>query len=96
MKIMLGKTKVRVVSVNDPNKSTKSDMKGKAAVTRVLPAKRRARRRKRRLRFSLEYKLLSGLRNLVSRASWNGLVQQTSDSLSYKISMKEKKKDLAS
>ncbi|CBI14912.3 unnamed protein product, partial [Vitis vinifera] len=65
MKIMLGKTKVRVVSVNDPNKSTKSDMKGRAAVTRVLPAKRRARRRKRRLRFSLEYKLLSGLRNLV-------------------------------
>lgn len=44
MKIMLGKTKVRGMSVNDPNKFTKSPMKGNAAATNVFPVKKRTRR----------------------------------------------------
>jgi hypothetical protein len=69
MKIRLGKIKVMGMSVNDPNKFTKSPMKGKAAVTNVLNVKRSARRRNLRLMFSFELMLSSSLRNLVSSVS---------------------------
>lgn len=72
MKIMLGNTKVRGTSVKDPNKFTKSPMKGKAAVTNVFTAKRRARTYNLRFKFPFEFMLLSSLRNLVSRNSWIG------------------------
>lgn len=72
MKIMLGNTKVRGMSVNDPNKFTKSPMKGSAAVPNIFPVKKRARRMNLILQLSFEYMLSLSLRNLVSRASWIG------------------------
>ena len=68
-KIILGNTKVIGMSENDPNKFTKSPMKGKAAVTNVLNEKRTARTQNLRLMFSFESILSSSLRNLVSRVS---------------------------
>ncbi|CAK7336573.1 unnamed protein product [Dovyalis caffra] len=60
---------VRGTSASDPNKFTKSPMKGKAAEMNVFTAKKIARRRARRLMLAPEYMLSSSLRNLVSRAS---------------------------
>ena len=69
MKIMLGKTKVNVVSINDPKREMKYPIKGIAAVTTVFPVKTSARRKNRRFKLSLECMPPSSFRNLVSRAS---------------------------
>lgn len=69
MKIMLGNTKVRGTSENDPNKFTKSPMKGIAEVTNVLAMKKKARRKNLSFKFSFMFMHLSSLRNLVSMAS---------------------------
>lgn len=69
---MLGNTKVRGMSVNDPTKFTKSPIKGKAAATSVFPVKNMARRQNLRLMFIPENILSSSLRNFVSRVSWIG------------------------
>lgn len=72
MKIMLGNVKVRGISENDPNKFTKSPMKGKAAVINELIVNMNALRKNLRLQFSFEFMLSSSLRKLVSRVSWIG------------------------
>ncbi|KAL6281008.1 hypothetical protein ACE6H2_017889 [Prunus campanulata] len=69
MKIMLGNTKVRGSSENDPNKFTKSPMKGIAEVTNVFSMKKKTRRKNLDFKFSFEFMDLSSLRNLVSGAS---------------------------
>lgn len=69
MKTMLGNTKVIGISANDPIKFTKSPMKGKAAATNKLKAKRNPLRKNLLLMFSLENMLSSSLRNFVSSVS---------------------------
>lgn len=54
IKIILGNTKVKGISKNDPSKFTKSPMKGRAAATSVLRMNSNPRRPNRRLMFSLE------------------------------------------
>lgn len=74
MKIMLGNKKVNGISKNDPNKFTKSPMNGSAAATTVFTTNSNARRKNKRLMFSLECMPLSSFRNLVSKASWTGAI----------------------
>lgn len=51
---MLGNTKVSGKSVKDPNRFTKSPMKGNMAVTNVFSENRSARKPSRRLKFTFE------------------------------------------
>lgn len=72
MKTMLGNTKVRGKSVNDPKRLTKSPMNGNIAVTNVFSPKTSPRKMNRRCRLALENIFSSNFWNLVSRASWIG------------------------
>lgn len=74
MKIMLGNTKVSEKRESDPNRFTKSPMKGNMAVMNVFSEKRSKRKLNSRLRLTLEYMLSSSFKNLVSSASWIGAV----------------------
>lgn len=69
MKTMLGNTKVSGKSVKDPNRFTKSPMKGNKAVTKVFSPKTSARSANRRRRLALENIPSSSFWNLVSSAS---------------------------
>jgi len=69
MKSMLGNMKVKGMSENEPSKFTKSPIKGNAAATKLFPAKKNARRRSKRFKFSPECMAMSISRNFVSIAS---------------------------
>lgn len=69
MKTMLGKTKVRGMSENDPITLIKSPRKGKAAATNIFAVKITPRTKNLRLMFSRENMLSSSTRSFVSKVS---------------------------